>query len=86
MKSETWKKIRQVNGAGDVDVVVLFEDREDSTLFGYSVPVGADDDGTHTIYEAGSTEKEALEAGFEHLAVIEGCSTTEYHRRVAAGE
>ncbi len=63
-----WRKIRQVNGAGDVDVVVLYQNKEDKTSFGYTVPVGVND-GTDEFYEGGDTERRAPRAGMISAAL-----------------
>lgn len=80
--TDSWKKIRQVNGAGEVDVVVLYQHRDDKTLFGYAVPVGVND-GTDDIYEAGNTERRALRVGMEHLADCAGITLRGYRARMA---
>lgn len=77
-----WRKLRQVDGAGDVDVVVLYQNKEDKTSFGYTVPVGVND-GTDEFYEAGNTERRALRVGMQHLADIAGISLRGYRARMA---
>jgi len=78
------RKIRQVNGAGEVDVVVLFKDSDG--CFWYQVPVSVGDTATSDLFGDFESEKEALDAGIRHLADIEGCSDEEYRRKMAAGE
>lgn len=84
MNARDCKKIRQVNGAGDWDVVVLYDCGDG--ILGYQVPLSDNDMLTFDVYDGYETEEEAIEAGFEHLAELEGCSLKEYKRRVAAGE
>jgi len=91
MQNEKWKEIRKVNGAGEIDVVVLYQHRDDKTLFAYAVPVGVND-GTDDIHEAADTERRALRLGMEHLADLAGITLGGYRarmareRRAAAGE
>lgn len=75
-------KVRQVNGAGPVDVVVLFKDSDGD--FWYQVPVAVDDDATNDLYGEYNDEDKALEAGLQHLANIEGLSLTKYKERMRA--
>jgi len=80
MIREDFEKIRQVDGDGIIDVIVLWRGRDDDADFGYSVPVLTDDPEAE-VYGGYATEAAALTAGIEHLAEIEGCTADEYRAR-----
>lgn len=79
-----YEKIRQVNGAGELDVVYLYRGPEGGIW--YQVPLYEDDVKNFDLYGDFRSEEEALKEGYRHLADLANCSLKEYMRRIAAGE